>query len=365
MHAVGAAIPAEDDLATRVASDVVLDVAGLRAGYGHVPVLHGVTLQLHEGEAVGIVGHNGIGKTTLLKTLMGLLPATAGAISIDGIDVTRMKAHDRSRLGLGYVPQGRGILPGADRARQPAPRVERRLGRHRSTRRSTHPRARCRASRRCSTARAARSRAASSRSSRSAAPHRRALAAAARRAVGRHPAVDRPGDRRDPRRPAQARQALAPRRRAEPRPRPRRRRPHRRRSSAAGSSARSTRARRRPAASPSCSAWERCGCRGPRGASRRAAARGVRCVRACHGCDPTRAAARGDIAAASAPHRSPRIAAPRAYAVPVPADAPPSALSRGESMTMVKRPTLEQMRDDRRLAAHEHVAMTRSATTST
>jgi ABC-type branched-subunit amino acid transport system ATPase component len=87
-------------------SDVVLDVAGLRAAYGHVPVLHGITFALHAGEAVGIVGHNGVGKTTFLKALIGLVPATAGRISIDGIDVTRMKAHDRSRLGIGYVPQG-------------------------------------------------------------------------------------------------------------------------------------------------------------------------------------------------------------------------------------------------------------------
>ena len=100
------------DATAAAGSDVVLDVAGLRAAYGHVPVLHGITFSLHAGEAVGIVGHNGVGKTTFLKTLIGLVPATAGRISIDGIDVTRMKAHDRSRLGIGYVPQGRGILPG-------------------------------------------------------------------------------------------------------------------------------------------------------------------------------------------------------------------------------------------------------------
>jgi len=102
--------PLEETVA--VGSDVVLDVAGLRAAYGHVPVLHGIDFQLKAGEAVGIVGHNGVGKTTFLKTLIGLVPTTAGRISIDGIDVTRMKAHDRSRLGIGYVPQGRGILPG-------------------------------------------------------------------------------------------------------------------------------------------------------------------------------------------------------------------------------------------------------------
>jgi amidase len=93
-------------------TDVVLDIAGLRAGYGHVPVLHGIDFQLREGEAVGIVGHNGVGKSTFLKALIGLVPATAGRVSIDGIDATRMKAYERSRLGLGYVPQGRGILPG-------------------------------------------------------------------------------------------------------------------------------------------------------------------------------------------------------------------------------------------------------------
>ena len=92
--------------------DLVLDVAELRAGYGHVPVLHGVSLQVHEGEAIGIVGHNGMGKSTLLKTLIGLLPASAGRITLDGVDVTHTPAHLRSRMGIAYVPQGRGILPG-------------------------------------------------------------------------------------------------------------------------------------------------------------------------------------------------------------------------------------------------------------
>ena len=101
---------AADDAVAK--TDVVLDIAGLRAGYGHVPVLHGIDFQLREGEAVGIVGHNGVGKSTFLKALIGLVPATAGRVSIDGIDATRMKAYERSRLGLGYVPQGRGILPG-------------------------------------------------------------------------------------------------------------------------------------------------------------------------------------------------------------------------------------------------------------
>jgi amidase len=91
---------------------LLLDVQDLRSGYGRVPILHGVTLQLHGGEALGIVGHNGMGKTTLLKTIMGLLPATDGRIALDGLDVTRDPVHVRSQRGLAYVQQGRGILPG-------------------------------------------------------------------------------------------------------------------------------------------------------------------------------------------------------------------------------------------------------------
>jgi amidase len=91
---------------------VVLEITDLHAGYGEVPVLRGVSLQLYEGEAMGIVGHNGMGKTTLLRTIMGLLRATGGKIVVDGVDVTTWAAHERSRLGIAYVPQGRGILPG-------------------------------------------------------------------------------------------------------------------------------------------------------------------------------------------------------------------------------------------------------------
>ena len=94
------------------ARDLLLAVSDLHAGYGHVPVLRGVSLELREGEALGIIGHNGMGKTTLLKAVMGLLPVTGGRIVIDGVDVTQWPAHERSRLGIGYVPQGRGILPG-------------------------------------------------------------------------------------------------------------------------------------------------------------------------------------------------------------------------------------------------------------
>jgi amidase len=89
----------------------LLDIKGLGAGYGRVPVLHGVDFHVNEGEIVGVLGHNGMGKTTLLKTIMGLLPATAGSIVFDGQDVTSLPANERNLMGLAYVPQGRGIFP--------------------------------------------------------------------------------------------------------------------------------------------------------------------------------------------------------------------------------------------------------------
>jgi urea transport system ATP-binding protein len=91
----------------------VLRVADLRAGYGSTPVLAGVNLEVGEGEVVALMGRNGMGKTTLLRTLMGLLPARAGSIRwSDGQEISKLPAHKRARLGLGYVPQGRDIFPG-------------------------------------------------------------------------------------------------------------------------------------------------------------------------------------------------------------------------------------------------------------
>ena len=89
----------------------MLDVKGLRAGYGRVPVLHGVDLSVEDGEILGVLGHNGMGKTTLLKTIMGIIPATGGTITFAGVDLRRERSSARARLGIGYVPQGRGIFP--------------------------------------------------------------------------------------------------------------------------------------------------------------------------------------------------------------------------------------------------------------
>src|SRR5258705_3264788 len=91
---------------------MMLSVTGLRTGYGRMPIHNGVSFAVSEGEFIGILGHNGMGKTTLLRALMGFLPASGGHVRFDGDDVTAAGPYRRARLGLGYVPQGREIFPG-------------------------------------------------------------------------------------------------------------------------------------------------------------------------------------------------------------------------------------------------------------
>ena len=91
-------------------AETVLSVTDLRTGYGRVPVLLGVSFAVSPGEIVGILGHNGMGKTTLMKALVGLLPVTQGRIAITGEDVTTQPVHQRVRRRVGYVPQGRQIF---------------------------------------------------------------------------------------------------------------------------------------------------------------------------------------------------------------------------------------------------------------
>jgi len=90
---------------------LIMQVTQLCAGYGSVPMLQEISFDLHAGEIVGVLGHNGMGKTTLMKTLVGHLPATAGSIQLAGQPVQRLPAWQRACLGLGYVPQGREIFP--------------------------------------------------------------------------------------------------------------------------------------------------------------------------------------------------------------------------------------------------------------
>ena len=89
----------------------LLQVSELRAGYGAGDVLQGVDLAIEPGEIVAVLGRNGVGKSTLMKTVIGILPARRGRIVHKGNDVTGMPADRRARLGIGYVPQGREIFP--------------------------------------------------------------------------------------------------------------------------------------------------------------------------------------------------------------------------------------------------------------
>jgi urea transport system ATP-binding protein len=90
---------------------MILEVDDLHAAYGRIPILNGISLSVGEGEAIGILGHNGMGKTTLLKTLVGQVPATQGHIRFDGAEIARLPSYRRARAGIGYVPQGRMIFP--------------------------------------------------------------------------------------------------------------------------------------------------------------------------------------------------------------------------------------------------------------
>ncbi|WP_170984161.1 ABC transporter ATP-binding protein [Rhodoligotrophos defluvii] len=85
---------------------MMLSVRNVSAGYGKAPVLRNVTLSQNEGEILGIVGHNGMGKTTLLRVLMGLIAVERGSIAFAGEAVEALPPHRRSRMGLAYVPQG-------------------------------------------------------------------------------------------------------------------------------------------------------------------------------------------------------------------------------------------------------------------
>jgi branched-chain amino acid transport system ATP-binding protein len=90
---------------------MMLQVKGLHSGYGQIPILNSIGFSVAQGEFVGLWGHNGMGKSTLMRTLMGYLPATAGSIAFEGTDITRHVPYKRALLGIGYVPQGREIFP--------------------------------------------------------------------------------------------------------------------------------------------------------------------------------------------------------------------------------------------------------------
>ena len=88
----------------------LLSVRDIKASYGKVMALHGVTLSVDRGELVSLVGANGAGKTTLMKVIMGLAPAASGIIEFDGRPLLGMRTHDIAHLGIAYVPEGRGTF---------------------------------------------------------------------------------------------------------------------------------------------------------------------------------------------------------------------------------------------------------------
>ena len=92
-------------------TDRILDVSGLWAGYGATPILQGVTMSVSRGEIVGVIGRNGVGKSTLMRCLIGLLQTWRGTISFMEQDVTKLEADARARAGFGYIPQGRDVFP--------------------------------------------------------------------------------------------------------------------------------------------------------------------------------------------------------------------------------------------------------------
>ena len=91
---------------------VVISLSGIEAGYGRIRVLHGIDLEVRAGQIVTLLGANGAGKTTTLKTISGLVRATAGSIKFEGQELIGRKASDIARMGVVHVPEGRHVLRG-------------------------------------------------------------------------------------------------------------------------------------------------------------------------------------------------------------------------------------------------------------
>lgn len=94
-----------------MSTNALLSIQGLDAGYGESPILRDINLDIQPGQVVCLMGRNGVGKTTLMKTIMGLIKPSQGSIRFEGQNITQWSTSQRARAGIGYVPQGRGIFP--------------------------------------------------------------------------------------------------------------------------------------------------------------------------------------------------------------------------------------------------------------
>jgi branched-chain amino acid transport system ATP-binding protein len=106
-----APVAAPSAFVARPAHELILEARGIHAHYGSSHVLHGVDLQIGRGETVGLLGRNGMGKSTLIRTLLGHVTQREGQITILGEDFSQARPHEMARAGVAYVPEGRGIFP--------------------------------------------------------------------------------------------------------------------------------------------------------------------------------------------------------------------------------------------------------------
>jgi branched-chain amino acid transport system ATP-binding protein len=94
-----------------MAAELILEAKGIHAWYGSSHVLHGVDLQIGKGETIGLLGRNGMGKSTLIRTLLGHVTQRDGTIAFFGKDMSKARPHEVARAGVAYVPEGRGVFP--------------------------------------------------------------------------------------------------------------------------------------------------------------------------------------------------------------------------------------------------------------